>query len=73
MNNTNKVNISKRPNNIAKIKTHLLKSPRLAKLAATAPSPGPKLFKQAAAAEKAGMMSAIGGIASAGLGLFSPV
>ena len=45
---TNSVNISSRPNNIATINTHLLKSPKLEKLLATSPKPGPKLFKHAA-------------------------
>ena len=57
MNRTNKVKISNRPNNIATINTHLLKSVISAKFAATAPKPGPKLFKQAATAVKAVMSS----------------
>ena len=57
VNKTNSVNISKRPNNMAMINTHLLISLIDEKLAATSPNPGPRLLIQAATAVKAVMSS----------------
>ena len=52
---TNNVKNSKRPNNIAKLQTHVCKSVNDAYVDAgpTPPNPGPRLFRQATAAEKA--------------------
>ena len=57
MNKTKRVKISKRPNSIAIIKTHLLESLIEEKLAATSPKPGPRLLIQAATAVKAEILS----------------
>ena len=53
VNNTNKVNTSKRPNNIVTTKIHLPAGFIVVKLSATVPNPGPKLFNVVAIAENA--------------------